>query len=271
MDELLIEAGKIEKQYWRDVWKYRELFGFIVWRDLLVRYKQTVVGVAWSAIRPLAMILVLTFATTVGGLPTGGVPHALFILSAMLPWQLFSSAVSESGMSLVTNSNLISKVYFPRIVVPAGSVITSAVDFLVSLALFGGLCAWYRHVPPPQIALLPIFVLAACMASLGGGLLIAALMVRYRDVRFILPFIVQFGLYASPVLIMTNRIPDQWRLLYFLNPMAGIIDGFRWSLLGREHQLYWPGVTISLLATSFLLGWGLTYFRRTERSFADVI
>jgi lipopolysaccharide transport system permease protein len=271
MTELVIEAGRTEKQYWRDLWRYRELFYFLAWRDLLVRYKQTVVGVAWSVVRPFITMVVLVMVTKIGKLPTGGAPDALFILSASLPWQFFSTALSESGNSLVTNSNLISKVYFPRLVVPASSVITSFVDFLISAAFMVILMLWYHFAPPVQCVFLPLFVVLTFVASFGAGLWIAALMVEYRDFRFIVPFVVQFGLYVSPVLVMTNHVPERWRLLYSLNPMVALIDGFRWTLLGGQHQMYWPGFIVSLVVTFGLVFTGIWYFRKTERTFADVI
>lgn len=271
MDELIIEAGRTERQYWRDLWRYRELFYFLAWRDLLVRYKQTVVGVAWSLVRPALAVLILTVVGKVGKLPAGGVPYTLFVASAMLPWQFFSTALSESGNSLVNNSNLISKVYFPRLVVPASSVITSFVDFLITAVFVAVLMAWYHFLPPAKVWVLPAFVLLAFAASFGAGLWIAALMVKYRDFRFIVPFIVQFGLYASPVILMTSKVPEKWRLLYCLNPVVGIIDGFRWCLLGRENVMYWPGLAMSLAGVVFLVATGFWYFRKTERTFADVI
>jgi lipopolysaccharide transport system permease protein len=272
MHELTIEAGRAERQYWRDLWRYRELFYFLAWRDLLVRYKQTVVGVAWSLIRPLLTMAVLTLVFgKLGKMPAGGVPYPLLVFCGMLPWQFFSTALSESGNSLVTNSNLISKVYFPRLVVPASSVIASFVDFLISAAFLVGLMIWYRFVPPANAAFVPLFVLLAFAASLGVGLWIAALMVQYRDFRFIVPFVVQFGLYISPVGFSSSVVPESWRLLYSLNPMVGVIDGFRWSVLGGEHQLYLPGLALSVAIVALLLISGIWYFRRTERTFADVI
>ncbi len=271
MQELIIESGRAERQYWRDLWHYRELFYFLAWRDLLVRYKQTVVGVTWSFIRPALAVLVLSMVGKVGKLPNGNVPYALFAASAMLPWQFFATALSESGNSLVTNANLITKVYFPRLVVPASSVITSFVDFLITAVLVACLMVWYHFLPPARVWLLPAFVLLAFAASFGAGLWIAALMVKYRDFRFIVPFIVQFGLYASPVLLMTSAVPERWRLVYSLNPVVGIIDGFRWCLLGRENLMYWPGFAMSLAGVVLLVATGLWYFRKTERMFADVI
>jgi len=274
MDKLIIEAGRIERQYWRDLWRYRELFYFLAWRDLLVRYKQTVVGVAWALIRPFLTMIVLTIVFGLfAKMPPGGVPHPMLIFCGLLPWQLFSAAVSESGNSLIGNSNLISKVYFPRLVVPASSVITSLVDFMISAVFLVVLMAWYRFVPPSTIWILPLFVLLALAVSLGAGLWIAALMVEYRDFRIIVPFIVQFGVYLSPVGYYSDSVVAErwWRPLYYLNPMAGIIDGFRWAILGGEHTLYLPGLAISVLVIFVLLFSGVWYFRKTERFFADVI
>jgi lipopolysaccharide transport system permease protein len=272
MHQLTIEAGRSERQYWRDLWQYRELLYFLAWRDLLVRYKQTAVGVAWSLIRPILTILVLTLLFgKLGKMPSAGVPYPLLVLCGMLPWQFFSTAISESGNSLVSNSNLISKVYFPRLVVPISSVITSFVDFLISLALLAVLLIWYRFLPPASIALLPLFVLLAFVSSFGVGLWIAALMVKYRDFRFIVPFIVQFGFFVSPVGWLSSIVPEEWRLLYSLNPMVGVIDGFRWCILGPQHPIYWPGFGLSLGVIALLTISGLHYFRKTERTIADVI
>lgn len=272
MQELIIEAGRTERQYWHDLWRYRELFYFLAWRDLLVRYKQTVVGVAWSLVRPFLTMLVLTVVFgKIGKMPSAGVPYPILVFCGMLPWQFFSTALSESGNSLVNNSNLVSKVYFPRLVVPASSVITSFVDFLISAAFLVGLITWYHFVPSMNILWLPLFVIMAFAASFGTGLWVAALMVEYRDFRFIVPFVVQFGLYISPVGFVSDVVPDRWRLLYSFNPMAGVIDGFRWSILGGQHTIFWPGLISSALITVLLVVTGIWYFRRTERTFADVI
>ena len=272
MPQLIIEAGKTERQYWRDVWLYRELFYFLAWRDLLVRYKQTVVGVAWSVIRPFLTMLVLTIVFgKLGRMPSAGVAYPLLVFSGMLPWQFFSTAMSESGNSLVNNSSLISKVYFPRLVVPASSVITSFVDFLISALFMVALMVWYRQLPPANIVALPIFILFAFAASLGVGVWTSALMVKYRDFRFIIPFVVQFGLYISPVGFISSVVPDGWRLLYYVNPVVGVIDGFRWCLLGGENTLYLPGVAVSFAVAAVVSIGGLMYFRATERQFADVI
>ena len=273
---LIIEAGRAERQYWRDLWRYRELFYFLAWRDILVRYKQTTVGIAWSLIRPFLTLVVLTVVFgKLGKMPSGGVPYPLLVLCGLLPWQFFSTALSESGNSLVTNSNLISKVYFPRLIVPASSVITSFVDFLISAVFLIGLMFWYHFVPPATILLLPLFVVLAFAASFGVGLWIAALMVEYRDFRFIVPFIVQFGLYISPVgflsSVVSERFGEHYRLLYSLNPVVGVIDGFRWCLLGGQNTLYSPGLLMSVLGTGLMLATGIWYFRKTERTFADVI
>jgi lipopolysaccharide transport system permease protein len=272
MSRLIIEAGRTEKHYWRDLWRYRELFYFLAWRDLLVRYKQTVVGVAWSIVRPVLtmLVLVLVFGKF-GKLPSAGVPYPLLVFCGMLPWQFFSRAFSESGNSLVENSNLISKIYFPRLIVPASSVITSFVDFIISAIFLFGLMLWYNFVPPIHIFLLPIFIFMAFAISFGAGLWIAALTVEYRDFRIIVPFIVQFGLYVSPVAFASAIVPEEYRFAYSLNPIVGVIDGFRWCILGGQHSIYWPSQVISVAALVFLVVSGVWYFRRTERTFADVI
>ena len=277
---LIIEAGRSERQYWRDLWRYRELFVFLAWRDLLIRYKQTAVGVAWSLFRPALTMLALMLTMKIGKLHSGESPAPLFLICGMLPWQFFSTALSESGTSLVNNSNLISKVYFPRLVVPASSVITSFVDFLIASAFAVLLLFWFRFVPPANVFFLPFFVLMTFAASLGAGFWIAALMVKYRDFRFIVPFVVQFGLYAAPVLTMTGGVRESlvwhgWevpaRLVYSLNPIVGIIDGYRWCLLGGEHHVFLPGLIASIVGVAVLLWSGLAYFRKTERTFADLI
>jgi lipopolysaccharide transport system permease protein len=272
MKEFTIEAGRGERQYWRDLWRYRELFYFLAWRDFLVRYKQTIVGVAWSLIRPLLTLVVLTIVFgKIGKMPASGVPYSLLVFCGMLPWNFFSTALSESGSSLVNNSNLISKVYFPRLVVPASSVIVSFVDFLISAVFLVVLMVWYQFVPSTNIVFLPFFILFAFAASFGTGLWFAALMVKYRDFRFIVPFVVQLGLYISPVGFVSTVVPERWRLLYSINPMVGVIDGFRWCILGGEHELYWPGFFLSLGVALVLTFAGIRYFRSTERAFADII
>ena len=269
---LYIEAGKSEKQYIKDIWRYRELFYFLAWRDILVRYKQTVIGILWAILRPFLTMVVFTFIFgNVAKLPSeGGAPYPIMVYAAMLPWTFFASALQESSNSLIANSNMISKIYFPRLVVPISAVIVSFVDFLVSFVILIGLMIFYGFVPPIQILLLPVFTLIAFFAAMGFGLLLAALNVKYRDFRYIVPFIVQFGLYISPVGFSSAVIPEQWRLLYSVNPMVGVIDGFRWSIIGNT-QIYWPGMILSLVLVSLVFIFGLLYFRKTERTFADII
>ncbi len=271
--ELIIEAGQTEQQYWKDLWRYRELFYFLSWRDILVRYKQTAIGMLWALIRPfLTMIVFSVIFGNLAKLPSEGTaPYPILVFAALLPWQFFSSALSECSNSLISNANLISKVYFPRLIVPASSVIVSFVDFLVSGMILLGLMAWYNFVPGWRILSLPLFIAIAFAASLGVGLWLAALNVEYRDFRYIVPFIVQFGLYISPVGFSSSLVPEQWRLLYYLNPMVGVIDGFRWAILGGESKLYWTGFTLSLGLVALLLVSSIWYFRKVERTFADVI
>jgi lipopolysaccharide transport system permease protein len=272
MPELVIEAGRGERQYWKDLWRYRELFYFLAWRDLLVRYKQTVVGLAWAFLRPLLTMVILTFIfRKVAKVPADTEPYALMVLVGILAWNFFATSLQEAGQSLVTNANLISKVYFPRMVAPAATVITTFVDFLIASALLVALMLWYRFAPSVHIVWLPCFVLLAFGCAIGAGLWASALMVRYRDVRFLIPFAVQFGLYLSPIGIKTQMVPEQWRLLYSVNPIVGIVDGFRWSILGGNNPIFAASLYLSLSITLALLISGVWYFRRTERSFADVI
>jgi len=272
MTELVIEAGRTERQYWRDLWRYHELFLFFAWRDLLVRYKQTVVGISWSVIRPLLTMVVLTVVFgKLGKMPSGGVPYPLLVFCGMLPWLFFSTALTESGNSLVSNANMISKVYFPRLAITVSSVLTSLADFLISCAFLVLLMIWYHYAPPVAVLLVPFFVLLVFAAALGAGMWVAALTVEYRDFRFIIPFVVQFGLYISPVGFQSNIVPERFRLLYALNPMVGIIDGFRWCILGVPRMPYWPSLGIAVVAVALLVASGMWYFRKTERTFADVI
>ena len=270
--ELIIEAGRTESQYWRDLWRYRELFYFLAWRDILVRYKQTAIGVAWALLRPFLTMLVFTVVFgRIAKLPTNGIPYPILVFAAMLPWQFFSTSLSEASNSLIGNANLISKVYFPRLIIPAGAVITSMVDFLISFVLLAVLMAWYRFMPDWRIVTLPGFTVLAFLAALGPGLYLTALNVKYRDFRYVIPFIVQFGLFISPVGFSSNVVPAQWRLLYSLNPMVGVIDGFRWAICRGAAQIYLPGFAMSVAVTAFFLWIGIWYFRRTEKTFADVI
>jgi lipopolysaccharide transport system permease protein len=268
-----IEAGLVEKNYWRDLWRYRELFYTLAWRDVAIRYKQTVIGLAWAVIRPALTMFILTFIFgRVAKLPSeGGAPYAIMVLAGMLPWTFFSTALADSSNSLIANANLISKVYFPRLIVPAATIIVGLVDFFISFALLVATMVWYRFLPDWKILLLPVFVLVSILASLGPGLWITALNVKYRDFRHIIPFIVQFGLYASPVGFSSRVVPEKWRLLYSLNPMVGVIDGFRWCLLGREIPIYWPGLGLGVVVIAFFLWLGIWRFRKTEKTFADLI
>lgn len=269
--EIVIEAGRTEREYWKDLWRYRELFYFLAWRDILVRYKQTAIGVSWALIRPFLTMVVFTIVFgKLAGLPSDGAPYPILVFSAMLPWQFFASALSECSNSLIGNANLISKIYFPRLIVPTSAVIVSFVDFLISGMILLGLMAWYNFIPTWKILLLPLFILIAFAAAMGTGLWLASLNVQYRDFRYIVPFIVQFGLYISPVGFSSNVVPDQWRLIYSLNPMVGVIDGFRWAILGNA-QLYLPGFVVSVILVGYLCIGGVWYFRKMERTFADVI
>lgn len=268
-----IEPGKIELHYWKDLWRYRELLYFLAWRDILVRYKQTVIGIAWALIRPLlTMIVFVVVFGKLAKLPSdAGAPYPIMVFAAMLPWQFFATAFAEAGNSLIGNSSLISKVYFPRIIIPTSAVIVGVVDFLISFSILAALMFWYNFLPDLRILMLPLFVLIAFAASLGAGLWIASLNVQYRDFRYIIPFVVQMGLYVSPVGFSSSIVPEQWKLLYSLNPMVGVIDGFRWAILGGDYKIYWPGFGMSLIIVTFLLVGGIYYFRKTEKKFADVI
>ena len=269
---LILEAGRAERHYWRDLWRYRELFFFLAWRDILVRYKQTVIGIVWALGRPLITMMVFTLVfSKLAKLPSEGVPYPILVFAALLPWQFFSSAFSGAGDSLISNAGMISKVYFPRLVIPASAVIVAFVDFLISGIILVGLMVWYGFAPNLRMLTLPLFIFVAFAAAMGAGLWIAALNVKYRDFRIIVPFVVQFGLYVSPVGFSSNIVPEQWRLLYSLNPMVGVIDGFRWAILGGNTQLYWPGFLLSLSLVVVILVTGIIYFRKTEKTFADVI
>jgi lipopolysaccharide transport system permease protein len=270
--ELLIEPNRPTIHYWRDVWIFRELFLFLVWRDILIRYKQTVVGVSWSIIRPLVTMLAFTVVFgLLAKLPSAGVPYPLLVFAAMLPWNFFANSLSEGAGSLVGNANLLTKVYFPRIIIPAASIIVSLVEFLISLVIMAGTMLWYGFQPDWRIIALPFFLFLVILPVAGAGLWLAALNVKYRDFRYLIPFMLQFGLYISPVGFASSIVPEQWRLLYSINPMVGVIDGFRWALLRGTIELYWPGLVLSTVLSMVLLITGLWFFRKTERILADVI
>ena len=270
---LILEPGRAARHYWRDLWAYRELFAILAWRDVAVRYKQTVIGVAWAVVRPFLTMIVFTVVfSRLAKLPSGSeAPYPLMVFAGTLPWFLFSTILGEASNSLVGNSNLIGKVYFPRLVIPSSSAVVALIDFAINLALLLGLMAWYSFAPSWHVIFLPAFVALAILASLGPAFLITALNVKYRDFRYIIPFILQFGLYISPVGFSSAIVPETWRFWYNLNPVVGVIDGFRWCLLGGDSPLYLPGFLLSLFVVVLFLWLGIRYFRRTERSFADLI
>jgi len=273
-DEIVIQAGQSDRHYWLDLWNYRELLQVLAWRDLSVRYKQTVIGVLWALIRPLLTILVFTIVFgRIAGMPTDGdAPYPLMVYAGMLPWGFFSTSLADASSSLISagNAGLISKVYFPRLIVPIAAVMVSLVDFLISFALFVALMVWYRFMPGWRIVFLPLFTAIVFMASLGIGTWVTALNVKYRDFRYVIPFMLQLGLYISPVGFSSSIIPHQWRLLYSINPLVGVIDGFRWCLLGQS-KIYWPAFVLSVGVTTLFVFLGVRTFRKMERSFADLI
>jgi lipopolysaccharide transport system permease protein len=272
MHEILIEPGRTEKNYWGDLWRYRELFYILAWRDISVRYKQTAIGVIWAVLRPfLAMVIFTVVFGRLAKLPSQGIPYPILVFAAMLPWQFFSNSLVEASQSLVANNNLISKVYFPRLIIPAGTVLSSLVDLLISAALLGILMVWFHFLPDWRLLTLPAFTLMAFLAAFGPGLVLTALNVKFRDFRHVIPFIAQFGLFISPVGFSSEVIPNQWRLLYSLNPMVGVIDGFRWAICRGASPIYLPGFALSMLVIILFLILGIWYFRKTEKTFADVI
>lgn len=270
---LVLEAGRADLQYWRDLWRYRELFLILAWRDVAVRYKQTVIGIAWAFIRPFMTMVVFTVVFgKIAKLPTEGTaPYAVMVFAGLLPWTLFASILNDASTSIVGSFSLISKVYFPRLIVPLSTVLVAVIDFLVSLVILAGLMLWYGVVPGWQILLLPVFVVLTLLCSVGPALWAAAVLVKYRDFRFIVPFVTQIGLYISPVGFSGKIVPEQWSLLYSLNPMVGIIDGFRWCILGGDSPIGGPGFALSMGVIVVLLWWGIRSFRRSERAFADLI
>jgi lipopolysaccharide transport system permease protein len=274
-EELVIEAGRAEKHYWKDLWRYRELFYILSWRDIKVRYKQTVIGASWGVIRPLITMLVFTvvFGRIAGLAVPGGPPYPIVVLSGVLPWLFFSSALGEAGNSLVSNSNLITKIYFPRMIIPASAIIVSLVDLLISFGLLLLIMFYYKFTPPMQIVFLPLFIILGFFITFGAGLYITALNVKYRDFRYIVPFIIQFGIYITPVgyssTIIAQKYSPQARFWYSLNPLVSVIDGFRWCITGEP--IYIPGFLLSTAIIVFFMWLGVYYFRKTEKSFADNI
>lgn len=270
---LVLEAGRAERNYWSDLWHYRELFAILAWRDIAVRYKQTAIGIAWAIIRPFLTMIVFTviFGKIAKLASDGDVPYPILVFAGLLPWFLFSNVLSEASSSLINNAHVISKVYFPRMIVPVSAGVVAVIDFLVNLAILLCLMAWYRYMPNWHLAFLPLVVLFAVLASLGPALLITALNVKYRDMRYVIPFIIQFGLYISPVGFSSEVVPESLRVWYSLNPVVGVIDCFRWSLLGDASRIYIPGLLASLITTAIMLWAGIKYFRGTERTFADLV
>lgn len=269
--DLVIESNLVRKNYWKDLWKYRELFFFLAWRDILVRYKQTVIGLAWSLLRPFLTMLVFTVIFgRLAKLPSGDVPYQSWYL-LLCYWQFFATSFSDASNSLIGNSNMLTKIYFPRMIIPASTVIVNFVDFLISFLILTGLMFWYHFLPPISILALPVFIAQTFLISMGASFYVAAVNVKYRDFKYIVPFIVQFGLLISPVGFSSNVVPEKWRLLYSMNPMVGVIDGFRWSITGDASQIYLPGLYLSFGVTIFLVLIGVWYFRKMERTFADLI
>jgi lipopolysaccharide transport system permease protein len=270
---IVLKSGSADRHYWTDVWLYRELFAILAWRDVAVRYKQTVIGIAWAVVRPfLTMVIFTVVFSRLAKLPSdGATPYPILVFAGMLPWFLFASILGEASTSLVNNAGLVGKVYFPRIIIPSSAAVVALVDFGVNLILLFALMLWFGFWPDWKVVFLPGFVVLAVLASLGPAFFITALNVKYRDFRYIIPFIMQFGLYLSPVGFSSAVVPERWRLVYSLNPMVGIIDGFRWCLLGGESALYVPGFLISLGIVAVFLWFGIGFFRRTERTFADLL
>lgn len=268
----VIEAENIEKNYWIDLWKFRELLLLLAWKEILVRYKQTILGVSWSVLRPFLTMLIFVFVfNKLIKINDSNTPYPILVFVALLPWQLFSNSMSETSGSLVANSNLISKIYFPRLIIPISTIAVCLIDFLISSVILALLMIYYSFVPDINIIFLPFFLLLVLFFAIGVGVWLAALNVKYRDFRFVVPFVIQFGLYISPVGFNSDIVPPQWKFLYSLNPMVGIIDGFRWCFLGDKYQLYLPGFLLSLLIVGVIILIGLRYFRQTEKSFADKI
>lgn len=270
--EIVIEAARGWVSLpWRELWEYHELLFFLVWRDIKVRYKQTVIGAAWAIIQPVLTMVV--FSVVFGAfakIPSDGIPYPVFAFAALLPWQLFANALGGAGNSLVSSQSLITKVYFPRLIVPLAAVLAGLPDFAIAFVVLLGLMVWYGIVPTLAILTLPLFLLLALATALAVGLWLAALNVQYRDVRYTIPFLTQFWLYATPVAYPSSLVPPQWRALYGLNPLAGVVEGFRWALLGKTEA---PGplLFVSLATVLALLVGGLVYFQRVEGNFADVV
>lgn len=269
----VLEADRAERNYWRDLWRYRELFQILAWRDFAVRYRQTVVGVTWAGLRPLLTMIILTVIfNRVAGLQSDGpAPYALLVMAGILPWTFFATGLADASGSLLANTNLLTKVYFPRMILPTATILVSVVDFVIQLAIMAAMMAWYHFVPGWHILTLPLFMAMAFLAALGPALWITAISVRYRDFRFVTPFLVQFGLYVTPVGFAFSKIPEAWRMAYSLNPMVGVINAFRWAILGGDTPFYGQSVAISAAVIALFLWQGVRQFRKLENSFADLI
>jgi lipopolysaccharide transport system permease protein len=269
---IVIEAGKADRRYWRDLWNYRELFYFLSWKEVLVRYKQTVIGISWSVLRPVLTMVVFTIVFgRLAQLPSGDAPYPVLVFSALLPWQFFANSLNDASNSFIANQNMINKIYFPRMIMPSSSIIVAFIDFLISFVILGIVMVFYSFIPSWKIVFVPLFFLLAVILSLGMGFLFSALNVKYRDFRYIVPFIVQFGLFISPVGFSSDIVPEQYRMLYSINPMVGVIDGFRWAIIGKGVSFYIPGFIISIALTFLIFFLGIFYFRKTEKTFADKI
>jgi len=270
--DIIIEPNRVEKEYFKDLWRYRELFFFLAWRDVLVRYKQAVFGILWALIRPLSMMLIFTFVfSRVANLDSGEVPYSLFVLAAMLPWMLFANAVDNASYSLINNPNLITKVYFPRMILPGSTIIVNLVDFFIAFLILILLMFYFGIAPSPAILLMPLFLLLTIILTVGVGFWLSALNVRFRDFKYLVPYIMQFGLYASPVGYGSKEVPENWLYIYMLNPIVGILEGFRFSLLGVDWSHLGVAIAFSVIVSSTILITGVMVFRKTEKTFADIV
>jgi lipopolysaccharide transport system permease protein len=270
--EVILEPGRVARNDWQDLWRYRELFYFMAWRDILVRYKRMTIGFAWAILRPLLTMLIFTLVfSKFAKLPSNGMPYPILVYTAMLPWQFFATAFTDAGNSLTNKESIITKIYFPRLIIPTSAVMVSFVDFLAAGTMLALLLAWYQFVPSWNIVALPLFIGMVFLTVLGAGLWFSALSVQYKDFRYVIPFVVQIGLYLSPVGYDISLVPEKWRLIYALNPMVGIIEGFRWSILGRMSPGFEIDVALSMAIMSLLLLGGMAYFRKIERSLAELL
>ena len=270
---IIIEADRPSANYWSDLWRFRELLHVLAWRDLSVRYKQTVVGVAWAVIRPLLSVIVFSIVFgKLARLETGvSDPYPIIVFSGLLPWMFFATALTDASNSLLANSSLITKVYFPRAILPTSAIAVALADMLVSVCMLLGMMVWFQYVPSWRIVFLPFMIVFLFLAVVGPALWTSAQTVKFRDFRFVIPFLVQLGFYISPVGFQSSVVPKNWQLIYALNPVVGIIDGFRWCILSSDPPFPFLSLSISFLITAFTLWAGVNHFRRTENEFADVI